>query len=414
MSLIRDNLRRRTAGRINPAADWPGIDETPSTRRSESLPAGVNGKRYASLPFAPVNPGLAERPRHIQSLFEFWPPAFFYAPVIAYWFWLGFKHRSLTLPTVANPLMEMGGLCGESKTREFATMAGPARDWLAPYVSAVRTPGADLAQMAQALLREAEEEGFGFPLVVKPDIGCQGAGVRVMRSEADLVAYLEAFPVGERLLLQRLIEHEGEAGIFYVRRPGEETGRIFSMTFKFFPYVIGDGKATLQQLIERDPRAGRVPHLYLPRHRQRLGWIPPAGEKVRLIFAGNHCKGAVFRDATALVTPALTARMDWLARSIPAFHFGRFDVRFPSPQRLLEGEDFTVIEFNGGGSEAIHIWDPDADLPSAYRALFAQIRTLFEIGAINRAEGHAPSHWRKLIRSWRREFALKRSYPLTE
>lgn len=205
MSLNRDNLRRRAAGREIPAAESASIAETPSAWRSESGAGSLNGKRYASLPFAPVNPGLAERPRHIQSLFEFWPPALFYAPVIAYWFWLGFKHRSLTLPTVANPLMEMGGLCGESKTREFATMAGRAREWLAPYVSAIRAPGADLAQTAQTLLREAEDEGFGFPLVAKPDIGCQGAGVRVMRSQADLIAYLEAFPVGERLLLQRLI-----------------------------------------------------------------------------------------------------------------------------------------------------------------------------------------------------------------
>jgi len=414
MSSIRDDLRRRTAARAIPPAEPDGADAPLSARRAESAAGEANGKRYASLPFAPVNPGLAERPRHVHSLFEFWPPALFYAPVIAYWFWLGFRHRSLTLPTVANPLMEMGGLCGESKTRQFATMADEARAWLAPYVSAVRTPAGNPAETVEALLRAAEAEGFGFPLVAKPDIGCQGAGVRVMRGEADLLAYLAAFPVGERLMLQRLIEHEGEAGIFYVRRPGEETGRIFSMTFKFFPYVIGDGKATLAELIRRDPRAGRVPHLYLPRHRDRLDWVAPAGEKVRLIFSGNHCKGAVFRDASALVTPALTARMDWLARSIPAFHFGRFDVRFASAQRLLEGEDFTVIEFNGGGSEAIHIWDPDADLGSAYRALFAQIRTLFEIGAANRAEGHAPSHWRQLVRSWRREFALKRSYPLTE
>lgn len=376
--------------------------------------AGLNGHAYSAAPFVPVNPGLTQRPRHIQSLFEFWPPALFYAPVIAYWIWQGLRHRSLTLPTIANPLMELGGLAGESKTRQFASMSPEGHRWLAPYVSGLRGPDDRLDETAAELTKQASASGLGFPLVAKPDIGCQGAGVRIVRSEAELVGYLRGFPAGERLMLQRLIDLENEAGIFYVRRPGEARGRIFSMTFKFFPYVVGDGEATLEQLIHRDPRASRVPHLYLPRHRLRLGWVPASGEQVRLIFAGNHCKGALFRDATALVTPALTERMDWLASSIPAFHFGRFDVRFASLDNLLAGEDFTVIEFNGGGSEAIHIWDPDAGLRASYGALFSQIRMLFEFGAAHRAEGHVPGGWRELFRSWRREWALKRRYPLTE
>ena len=413
MTLSRQALHPRIAEPATPPIDQAeeavsGLDQ------ARDAGAMANGHAYAAFPFVPVNPALAERPRHIQSLFEFWPPALFYAPVVAYWIWLGLRHRSLTLPTIANPLMEMGGLAGESKTRQFATMSPEGHRWLAPYVSGLRGPDDRLAETAAELTKLATDAGLSFPLVAKPDIGCQGAGVRVMHSEAELVGYLRGFPAGERLMLQRLIDCDGEAGIFYVRRPGEARGRIFSMTFKFFPYVIGDGEATLEQLIHRDPRAGRVPHLYLPRHRERLGWVPAAGEQVRLVFAGNHCKGAVFRDATALVTPALTERMDWLARSIPSFHFGRFDVRFASLKNLLAGEDFTVIEFNGGGSEAIHIWDPDAGLSGAYGALFSQIRMLFEFGAAHRAEGHVPGRWHELFRSWRREWKLKRSYPLTE
>ena len=56
----------------------------------------ANGHVYAAFPFVPVNPGLSERPRHIQSLFEFWPPALFYAPVVAYWIWLGTNDWALS------------------------------------------------------------------------------------------------------------------------------------------------------------------------------------------------------------------------------------------------------------------------------------------------------------------------------
>jgi hypothetical protein len=363
---------------------------------------------------AEVSAQALDQPQRVLSPFEFWPAQVFYAPVFAYWICLGLRHGSLTLPTIANPAMEGGGICGESKTRLFASMSAEGRRWLAPYVSARRGGRPTIADDEACLLQRMREVGLDFPVVAKPDVGCHGAGVRVLRDPSGLRGYLEAFPRGERLLLQRLIDCEGEAGIFYVRRPGEQRGRIFSLTLKFFPQVAGDGAATLEELIRRDPRAGRVPHLYLPRHRDRLGWVPAKGQKVRLIFAGNHCKGAIFRNAIRLVTPALTARLDRLAKTIPAFHFGRFDVRFDSLSRLLAGEDFTVIEFNGGGSEAIHVWDPDTRLLEAYRDLFEQIRLLFEIGAVNRAAGHRPDGWRRFIADWRRERLLEHAYPMTE
>ncbi|HZT18247.1 MAG TPA: D-alanine--D-alanine ligase [Dongiaceae bacterium] len=353
-------------------------------------------------------------PRRVASPFEFWPAPLFYAPVAAYWLWQALRHRSLTLPTLANPLMEYGGLCGESKTRQFEAMSPEGRQWLAPYVTIERGDPERVAEDLAKLLALAEAAGLRFPLVAKPDIGCHGAGVQVVHDPAELRAYLAGFPGGARLLLQHLVDCEGEAGIFYVRRPAERMGRIFSMTLKFFPQVTGDGTSTLRQLILEDPRASRAPHLYLGRHAARLGWVPARGERVRLVFAGNHCKGAAFRDGRDLITPALTERTDWLARTIPGFHFGRFDVRFSSLAELRAGRGFTAIEFNGGGSEAIHIWDPDMALPEAYRDLFQQVRYLFEIGASHRARGYVPDGIIAVARSWLRERMLKHSYPITQ
>jgi hypothetical protein len=357
--------------------------------------------------------GIAS-PQRVASPFEFWPAPLFYAPVIAYWAWQALRYRSITLPSIANPLMEFGGLCGESKVALFESMSPEGRKWLAPYVSLERGDAARLEADHAELLRLAAAEGLTFPLVAKPDIGCHGAGVQVVHDAEELRVYLAAFPAGARVLLQYLVDREGEAGIFYVRRPSEPTGRIFSMTVKLFPQVVGDGKSTLKKLILEDPRAGRAPHLYLGRHAARLGWVPARGERVRLVFAGNHCKGAAFRDGRDLITPALTERVDWLARTIPGFHFGRFDVRFSSLAELRAGRGFTAIEFNGGGSEAIHIWDPDMPLTQAYRDLFRQVHLLFEIGASHRAQGYVPDKIPALIRSWLKERMLKHSYPITQ
>ena len=357
--------------------------------------------------------GLAS-PQRVTSTFEFWPAPLFYAPVALYWLLQALRHRSLTLPTIANPLMEYGGLCGESKTAMFEAMSPEGREWLAPYVSLTRGAPAEVDRDLASLLSLAREAGLTFPLVAKPDIGCHGAGVQLIHDSDELRGYLAGFPSGARLLLQFLVACEGEAGIFYIRRPADRTGHIFSMTLKFFPQVTGDGVSSLRQLILDDPRAGRARHLYLGRHAARLGWVPARGERVRLVFAGNHCKGAAFRDGRDLITPALTERIDWLARTIPGFHFGRFDVRFASLAELRAGKGFTAIEFNGGGSEAIHIWDPDMALHQAYRDLFRQVRLLFEIGASHRHQGYVPDSILRVAYSWLRERLLKQSYPITQ
>ena len=51
-------------------------------------------------------------------------------------------------------------------------------------------------------------------------------------------------------------------------------------------------------------------------------------QAIRLAFAGSHSRGAIFRNGTHLVTPQMEARFDAIAKALPEFHFGRFDVRF--------------------------------------------------------------------------------------
>lgn len=340
------------------------------------------------------------------SRFEFWPAARFYAPV---WLWaiaLMIRHGGVRLPLVANPGFPAGGLVGESKSAILDTMAADARAFVAPYVV---VEGGD-PDRAEAALAAA---GLALPLVAKPDLGCRGAGVRPVRTRDELTRYLADFPAGGRVLLQRLIDVEGEAGLFYVREPGAARGRIFSLTLKYFPYVTGDGRRTLRELIDADPRAGRLAHLYVPRHRARLDTVLPAGERVRLAFAGSHSRGAIFRDGRSFVTDALRARFDAIADAIPGFCFGRFDLRFADFEAFRRGEDFHIIELNGAGAEATHIWDSRTRLRDAYRTLFSQYALLFRIGAAQRRRGHRPESWRAFLDRWLTERRLVGLYPPT-
>lgn len=343
------------------------------------------------------------------SFFEFWPDWAFYTPVILHWLLLGLRYGNFSLPTAANPMITTGGLCGESKFSILSQVGPQARDLIAPACAVTARPGGVAA--VEAAMQAA---GLAYPVVVKPDIGCNGTGVRLARDAASVEAYLAEFPPGETIVVQEYVEEPNEAGVFYVRLPNESRGRLTSVTIKEPPVVIGDGRSTLRTLILADERAGRVPHLYLDRLAERLDQVPDQGQPVRLVFVGNHCKGSIFRNGADLITPALTEAIERLAHSMPEFHFGRIDVRFASTALLRRGQGFKVIEINGVGSEATHIWDPRTKLIDAWRTQFFHYGAAFRIGAANRRRGFRPAGLRTMWRDWMNQRRLMAAYPLND
>jgi hypothetical protein len=337
------------------------------------------------------------------SSFEDASPFLFYFPVGLYWTWLSLRYRSIGLPSLANPSISAGGLCGESKSDVLHLLGPRGQAALAPFVTV------DELTLAGALAA-MRHGGLDFPVVAKPDIGRRGSGVEGIADLDALAAYVARFPAGRRLILQRMVHDEAEAGVFYVRKPGEQRGRIVSLTLKYFPRVIGDGRSTLRALIAADARASQLSHLYHRRLGARLDSVPPAGEAVRLVEVGNHCKGAIFRNGQRYVTPEMETAFAAISDEIPDFYFGRFDVRFQRLEDLRQGRGFTIIEVNGAGSEATHIWDRQTRLVDAYRGLFMQIRLAFEIGAANRRRGLKPMSGLALLRTYRAEKKLISTY----
>jgi len=358
-----------------------------------------------------------ERLSRLVARAERIPTGLFYLPVVLRWFGLALRYRSLTLPTVANPMIETGGFWGESKSACMDQVGTEQRCWLADYVSLACSggdAGDDLARASKLM----DGAGLDFPVVAKPDIGWQGYGVRLVADAGQLRQYLAAFPIGERVLLQRPVPHDGEAGVFYARLPGEAEGRVFSLTLRYFPYVVGDGRSSLRELVLRNPRAGWKAHYHLggdPEHlglgQQELERVPAEGELVRLAFIGSIRVGGLYRDVRQFITLALSRRFDAIARSMPEFYFGRFDIRFESLQRLQAGEGFSIIEINGAGSEAIHIWDPELPLRTVYRELFQAQDLMFEIAACNRARGFRPAGVVRFLATAVRQHRLLGRYP---
>ncbi|GBR40850.1 D-alanine--D-alanine ligase [Neoasaia chiangmaiensis NBRC 101099] len=349
------------------------------------------------------------RMERVLSPSEFLPGWVIYGPLVIFWILSGLRYRDFAVATLANPHIPSGGLCNESKSEILAQGGPDATRHVAPWRTFPTGPAA-----FETALKEMSAAGFSFPVVLKPDIGCKGAGVRLVSSREQLRDTLRQYADDTLVMLQAFIPYENEAGIFYSRQPTEQHGRILSMTFKSPPEVTGDGVRTLRDLVLAHPRAGKVPHIYLPRLTGRLDTIPKQGERVRLVFTGNHSKGSQFRDATSLVSRQLSERIDRIAQSYPDFHHGRIDLRFRSIDSLRAGQDFQIIEVNGIGSEPIHMWSPEKNLLDIYRIQFDFYGRAFRIGDLMKKRGHRGAGTMNMLWQWRRQTALIATYPQSE
>lgn len=341
------------------------------------------------------------------SLLERMPKWLICVPLVVQWLWLSLRYASATVPSAANPRITSGGLVGEGKLEYFRGMGALARSLTAAHCPVFNDGTATQA----ALLHAMRQSDLAFPMVAKPDLGLCGYGVRLLPDMAALNAYLAAFPTGETVVLQRYLPQEGEAGIFYARDPATGEGRIIGLALRYFPRVTGDGRSTVAELVAADPRARRIARS--PRHQCSVppSSVPAAGQQVRLATIGSTRVGGLYRDGAALATPELTRAVDTVARDMPEFHFGRFDVRFESLRELAAGRGFTIMEINGAGSEAIEAWDPDTGVMEGFRMIFAKQRLLFAIGAAQRKAGVRPIGLLALARLNRRQQRLIAQYP---
>ena len=331
------------------------------------------------------------------SRWEFWPAWLFYLPVVFDYLRLGLRHRGWTLPSSANPGMETGGMIGESKMAVLATLQRIAPDFTA---EAGAVSGRSRAERKEAFQHLMEERSWEYPVVIKPDVGQHGSGVRKVSNLAAAEECLKAD--GFVRIVQRYVPGPCEAGLFYYRRPEEPKGRIFAITHKVFPRLIGDGRRTLRELIENNERASLIASVYCRRFRAQLDRVLEAGEAFRLVEAGNHAQGCIFKDGAFLYSRQLEERVDQISRQVPGFYVGRYDVRYKSESLLKAGEEFQIVELNGASSESTNIYDPDHSLLDAYKILHRQWEIVFAIGAANRKKGAKPASLRQLWKAWRR------------
>ncbi len=334
--------------------------------------------------------------RYIRlTRWEFWSLRTFYLPIIVYIGWLGLKFKSLTAFADANPAIEAGGFVSESKAEIYEGLRKSAAS--APHLLRYIFIAAELETAEKTICAEnfLRENQLDFPVAFKPNAGERGAGVFIVKTAEELRRRITASQTD--LIVQEFAGGD-EFGVFYYRFPNEPQGKIFAITEKRFPFVVGDGKATLETLILRDKRAVALADAYFERNAPHLEDVPKTGEQVSLIDIGTHSKGAIFLDGGWIKTEKLEHKIDEICRGYKGFYFGRFDLRTDSIEDFKRGENFKIIELNGVTSEATSIYDPKNSLFDAYRVLFKQWKIAFEIGIQNRRSGTPPTTALQLLK----------------
>ncbi len=308
---------------------------------------------------------------------EYWNSKIIYAPLYPYWLWLSLKSRSLFFLTAANPHIKNGGFIMESKNDIYNQL---------PEFSYPKTEFFLKGTSNTEVLTRFEQNSFNYPVIAKPDLGERGLAVKKIHNQVELLNYAERMPVN--FLVQDFVTYEKEVGIFYYRIPGEKTGRISGIVDKYPVVVNGNGINTIEELINQEPRyILQWTQIRNAHSTEKLQEVLKVDESFLLIPYGNHSRGSKFINESSRVNPELEALINSICCAMPDFYYGRLDIRFTSWDKLYKGEEYSVIEVNGSGSEPTHIYDPSQSLFYAWKEIIRHWNILHKISKANHQNG---------------------------
>lgn len=307
---------------------------------------------------------------------ELWPFDLIYAPLSIVWLYYAVKARSVYFFTPANPTLLFGGFEAGSKMemyRQLPEGSYPATVLIRPSHS------------IEEIKKELAAKDLRFPFVVKPDEGMQGVLFRVIDTEEELMKYHSL--VGVNYIIQTFVELPMEFSVFYIRYPGQAKGKVTGFILKDYLHVTGDGKKTVEQLVNEHPKAQHRLTEMKKKHAANWQSIPGAGENYYLSVAGNHNRGARFINLHAEIDQRLTDVFDKLNHESENFFYGRYDLKCTSIEDLKNGKNISILEYNGAGAEPNHIYDCGMSYGKALRVIASHWRDMYRIGKINNRNG---------------------------
>lgn len=153
-----------------------------------------------------------------------------------------------------------------------------------------------------------------------------------------------------------------------------------------FLKIVGDGKTSVQNLIEIHPRAKFYQEDLEERYQEDLNKILKKDEIFSLGEIGNHCRGTKFCNANHLISEKMSQSFQRISENFAGFYYGRYDVKAKSIEDLENG-NVKIIEVNGYSSEPGHLYDPKTSITEAYESYFWHISQMSKISRNNHKNG---------------------------
>ena len=276
---------------------------------------------------------------------EFWPVYMFYIPNSFYVLYRVWKERSFTFFTLTNPGIDNSGIGTESK---FKTLQ------IIPKKYLPKTLYHNANTSIKKTIKCLQKDGFTYPIIVKPDIGFRGLLVKKINSEKEFISYINNKPVN--FIIQQFIDLPNECGVFFIRHPKESIGKITSITLKKCPTVIGNGRNTILELIQKDKHLSLFKDQIEFLSNIDINIVPKKGKTLQITSIGNHSKGTKFISGNDLINKKLINTFNELNKEIKGWFYGRVDIKYDSWEDVENGK-FKIIELNGILGEPTHIYD---------------------------------------------------------
>ena len=247
------------------------------------------------------------------------------------------------------------------QTSAIAETISRDKDLTKELISSVGVPVPEGREVDNAEDAGDASEDIGFPVVVKPTDGNHGRGVFIdlMNREEVAKAYAIAIEEGSGVLVERSIQ-----GIEH--RLLIVGGKLVAANRSDLITVTGDGKSTVQQLIDTqvntDPRRGTTElhplsiikidtaaRMELERQKLDADSVPAAGREVLIQRNANHAF-----DCTDEVHPD-TAAVASLAARVVGLDIAGIDLVCRDVSKPLAEQGGAIVEVNAGPSLLMHI-----------------------------------------------------------
>jgi len=231
----------------------------------------------------------------------------------------------------------------------------------------IPVPDGSIAYTLSSALAAARE--IGYPVAVKPLDGSQGRGVTLnLKNEEEVkAAYNEAVNFSKAVIIEKYI-HGKDYRVLVVG------GKVSSVCVRRPPFVTGDGKHSLAELIEAEnsnPLRGQdhekpmtkikidaITIQTLKRKGMSPEYVPREGEAVYLRENGNLSTGGTARECTSEIHPH-NAMIAVKAAKVIGLDIAGVDITMEDISQPLNYGNGAVLEVNAAPGLRMHLFPAD-------------------------------------------------------